>query len=165
MLKLIGIVLWLLGDFFCIRYLNEKEKQKSEVLEEMLLFLQTVNCDVNEWKLPLEEAFFRQKDNGKYRKLLWNEFCKTKDQMGIRKALLCAVEESLPLENAPKKLLTEYLSQLGKLKKEPAEELYQRVRSLLEDYLKKEREHFYSRKKLITGCVGGISTMAAILLL
>ncbi len=165
MLKLLGIVLWILGDLFCIRYFNEKEKQKSEALEEMLLFLRTVHCDVNEWKLPLEEAFFRQKDNGKYRNLLWEEFCKNKEQLGIRKALLSAVEESLSFHEDAKKLLTEYLSQLGKLKKEPAEELYQRVRSLLEDHLKQEKERFQARKKLMTGCVGGVSTMAVILLL
>lgn len=164
MLKLAGVLFWILGDWYLLRHLIGKEKQKADALEEMLLFLRILNCDVNEWKLPLEEALSRQKADGTYRKLLWEEFCLQKEQKGIRSGLLSAVQLSLPVTPAVKQLLNEYLSQLGRLKKEPAEELYQRVRSLLEEQLKQEKEALSTRQRLIFGFVGSVSTITMILL-
>lgn len=163
MIQLFGVVLWILGDIFLIRLLNEEKKQRLTALEEMLLLLRELDCDVNEWKLPLEEAFYRQKDCGIYRNKLWKSYCRHKKE-SVRKGLILAVN-CLPADETVKKLLTEYFSQLGKLKKEPAQELYQRVRRLLEAHLEEQKAVFSSRQKVTAGFVGGISTVAAILLL
>lgn len=163
MIQLFGVVLWILGDFFLIHSLNEETKKQLSALEEMLTFLRELDCDVNEWKLPLEEALFRQKDNGIYRKKLWETYCRNKKE-SVRNGIVSAVA-CLPADETVKKLLTEYFSQLGKLKKEPAQELYQRVRGLLEAHLQEQKTVFSTRRKVTAGFVGGISTVAAILLL
>lgn len=164
-MKLWGLLLFLWGDLSLIFYLNESSRQPIIALEETLPFLTNLHWDVNEWKIPLEEAIQRQQNTGRYIAKLQEIFQEQKERLGIRNALLSGVEKVLPLNTDIKELLAHYFSQLGKLKKEPLEEVYQRVRIALEEHLAQEKNRYQSRRKVTAGCVGCAGCVAAILLL
>lgn len=162
--KLLGVCLLILGSVSLIFHLNRQKKRRLDALSQTIDFLRNLTYDVNDWKLPLEEAVLKR-TNGLHFEGVKNVFLNEKDRLGIRKALLFAVENELFIEEPPKELVLRYLTGLGCEKKHTQEELYHRIQKQLEEYYAETKEETKTYRQLTVGTVGGISTAAIILLL
>lgn len=163
--KIFGVILMLCGTVSLILLLNRQKKKRLETLSALMEFLRNLTYDVTDWKLPLEEAVLRRLKGLFPLHDIRTRFLTEKDRLGIRKALLFAIETEASVETAPKELIVSYLSELGLEKRTPTEELYHRVQTRLEEYYIEEKEECKAHRQLTVGTVGGISAAAMILLL
>lgn len=163
--KLLGVCLLVLGNVSLILHLNRQKRKRLDTLSETIDFLRNLTYDVNDWKLPLEEAILRRTMKNIHFTGVREVFLLQKDRLGIRKALLFALEKELFIDETPKELVLHYLTGLGCEKKHSAEELYRRVQKQLEEYYAEKKEETKTYRQLTVGTVGGISTAVIILLL
>ena len=163
MFKLLGFVLILIGDVFLNGHLSHKNKKKLNCLTEMILLLREVTFLIYDFKLPLEEAFRRQRELGEYSAYLWEQI-QTPTSDGIRAQLLKAVN-ILPLPDmSAKNTIIEYFRQLGKAPKEQTKEHYQTVNQKLEAIYRTKKEEFHKNNRILSGTVYAVSFVVAILL-
>ena len=164
-MKLFGACLMILGSFSLIFHLNRQKKQSLESLWEAMDFIRNLTFDVTNWKLPLEEAVLRRTAHANHLSELREEFLLKKEELGIRKALLLAIENKLSIEETAKDFILYYASELGCEKKDSFEELYHQVQAQLEDCYLTQKEEEKTYRQLTFGTVGGLCAAIIILLL
>ena len=165
MLKLIGVILVLAADFLVIKYISDKKKKEINFISDTLTFLKMLTINIKDYKRPLFEAVITT--HGEISKdidsLITNFSIKDRE-VSIRESLISEFSKVSVLDHPTKKIILEYLHNVGRTTKEGMEDMLEMTAERLKNVLDEKTANEKKSKKLVSAGVYAVSILIMILL-
>jgi len=161
MLKLTGIILILVSDFFLVKFILDSRKREIDFIKDIIIFIKNMSIEIIELKRPLYEAIVSNKESISPEIDYLIERFKEKSNTP-REDIILAVKETEALDEAAKKTLTEYLNIVGRTTKEGMEDFLSVTINSLNYMLSEKINKNKNSKKTVNATVYSLSILFVI---
>ena len=164
MLKLTGIMMILVSDFFIVKYILEGRQREISFIKDLIIFLKALSIEIIDLKRPLYEAITANKGVISHEiDELVDKFEKNEDSP--REAIISTINNINLIDENTKKPILEYLNIAGRTTKEGMEGFLSvtlnTLNYILEDKIEKNR----NSKKTVNATVYSLSILFVIFIM
>ena len=164
MLKLTGIFLIFVSDFFIIKFILDGKIREIEFIKNVMTFLKNMSIEIIELKKPLYKAIVSNKGAiSADIDYLIEDF--EGGEGSPREDIILAVKNNCILDESTKKALSEYLNIAGRTTKEGMEDFLSVTINSLNYILNEKIEKNKNSKKTVNATVYSLSIVFVIFIL